>query len=360
MHGNIPEHDWVLSGKEYDIERWYGAVAELTPETFFFDLNCSARDAIIDFYALEFNSKQQCDKRMEQIKNELHALGKSIQKIFDNHSKTTEWFIRLSCRSPKDGIPANFNSMFTEFINRKCPDGRIETLSDLNPEAANILLSDIFKLHNLKLKVLSAHSALHLLLTSERIFRDLTVSKQHNLRIQVALRKFENVIDEAWEFRCFIFNSVLTAISQYNQFVVYPQLKDQIYYIQMRIHGFVQQHVSKFPFQTCVMDVALVIKRDNDGFILSSKVIVIEFNPFDTFTGPSLFDYVRDAKILKEGPLSVRIREHPFEGAASYCEMMIEEMYKDVPKQRLHNSNLIPRSKGMTSNWFQINICVLS
>jgi hypothetical protein len=93
-------------------------------------------------------------------------------------------------------------------------------------------------------------------------------------------------LNAAQEFRCFIRQHQLIAISQRDT-VHYPFLANAQSFIQQSIQQFYQQHIhQKFPQSNYVMDVYVHQLYQPD-----SKVQLIDFGPFGGSTDPLLFTW---------------------------------------------------------------------
>eukprot|EP00762_Andalucia_godoyi_P000475 ANDGO_03035.mRNA.1 hypothetical protein NAEGRDRAFT_57308 len=319
------ELDWVIAGRDYDVDKWYEAVEHLTPKTVFMDLTGTDVDCILEFYRTEFGLKsamEDADRVKGFVEHGLSDLASRIARVLNDYSEQKQWFVRLSCRSPKDGIPLHGIVKYADTAKDLGLDP--ETVDRSNPDTANSIFVRMLKQRSAALCVSSALEILHLTCTSERVNRDLVKSKEHGLSTQLILRAWNKQIDEAWEFRCFVHDKQLTAISQYNQYCFYEDLQDQEMVVREGIRMFYEKHKNEIPYDNCVMDVALLPRRDSSGFIATIALQIIEFNPFDRFTGASLFDWTVDRDVLTSGPLCVRIRKQPMENIEQLVEIWAE------------------------------------
>lgn len=123
-------------------------------------------------------------------------------------------------------------------------------------------------------------------------------------RLFVAVRAFSSLVDPEKEFRCFVSNGKLTAVSQYDYDCFFPRLQNQEFCtaIVTSINDFVVRYALTVfkAYQSMVMDVLVDLEDDNFG------VTLIELNPFDDMTDGALFHWSKDANIihngLREGP----------------------------------------------------------
>ncbi|KAL6045761.1 Gamma-glutamylcyclotransferase family protein [Balamuthia mandrillaris] len=129
-----------------------------------------------------------------------------------------------------------------------------------------------------------------LLLTSERVYADLVDWLWHGEPEQVVLRRWEPELVLDLEFRAFVYEGLLTAISQYDHYCVYPRLFTMKEEIQRAILELWEQ------VHPCIGESSYVI---DFGYLPQSKrCVVIELSPFLPCTGPALFSWSRDADLL--------------------------------------------------------------
>ena len=105
------------------------------------------------------------------------------------------------------------------------------------------------------------------------------------------------------EFRCFIHNKKLVAISQYDYGEDLPNNMKKPGLIKDLVHNFINQVIGLIPFNNIVIDLAVCLD--------SLKVYFIEFNSFGlcSDTDAGLYDWVHDANILTpERSINVDIR----------------------------------------------------
>ena len=108
------------------------------------------------------------------------------------------------------------------------------------------------------------------------------------------------------EFRVFVYNRKVTAITQYNEYCYFPLLAEQKSAVQDIILQFVDNELlQRVSLNNLVIDVILV--KDGHGNLM---VKVIEINPFAEFAGTGLFSWEKDkGTLLGRGALEFRIQE---------------------------------------------------
>jgi len=237
-------------------------------------------------------------------------------------------FVRLSSRSPKDGQPLQVKSALAKY--EKAFQELKSTADEKNGygDNPNTQMMALFKSQQPFWCVGSGKEALSLLLTSERVFIDLiraiacTQTPNDKWSTNVIFRAWNPQLDESYEFRCFVHNGKLTAISQYNHYCVLRHLHPQKKRIQDLIVKFWQSLHPCLPTKTYssyVVDLAIVGPKKD-------QVIVVELNPYAISTGPSLFHWTIDKEVLHKGPLQFRLRDKPMDNIKTYVEYLLDEM----------------------------------
>ena len=125
------------------------------------------------------------------------------------------------------------------------------------------------------------------------------------------------------EFRCFVHQRRLTAISQYFARCFFEELQAQRAELQSRLERFVGERIGEIKLDSYIMDVAVLPAgyqhswphreqdtfNDRDNVHAATRELIIELNPFARTTGGCLFDWEVDGSILRaaEGPVEMRI-----------------------------------------------------
>ena len=340
----------TLQHIHFDIDEWYPHVESLTFETKFIPIHPKHAQAIVLFYRYRY-----CNASISTVNMDIVNNLKELQQTLDQHIKQciNEWyddndkdkgvFIRFSNRSPKDGHKVTSSSQ---------NDYQNEENKEEDPNAAFInfcrsTAKDLF--------VDNADDAMALILSSERVFTDLLSALNahkypfkylfHNqltayahadddekenkinddplkwneeqwdiCKVSIAIRKWDNRIRDDLEFRCFVFDKKLRAISQYNHYCYFKELGDNALFVECIkkkiMRYFEEEIVSNVPYRNYVIDIGIiVVDEENKEQMDALQTVVIELNPFETTTGAGLFDWGRDEKQLKNGK-EVEIRVH--------------------------------------------------
>ncbi|KAF7343857.1 cell division cycle protein 123-like protein [Mycena sanguinolenta] len=343
--------DSVKLTDEYDalvlqanIENWGSALAAFTPRTILVPITLAQGSLLLRAYeklehsdavdaaAAEylFSGKISSPLIPEEAAL-LEELGAQIQRGIDglvDNDEVPGCFMKLSSRSPKDA--AARSGVFEAYYARAVRDdsGKLRELDE--QEKLRILCES----EGAALRFKDAASVIRALVLSERVWQDMTLALRHpdTWKQNVILRKWEPVpID--MEFRTFVANGRMTALSQY-AYQLYSsrlnntaQLRLAITAIQNLYHD-LWPILSNAKFSNCVLDFGVVPPTERDG---SWRAILIEINPFEETTDGALFSWTRERAII-EGKAEdvdypvVRITEAKRTGALA----MIPKGWKEV------------------------------
>lgn len=121
-------------------------------------------------------------------------------------------FVKTSSRSAKDSPLASnkFKQLYTQFLRQLNRAGERRSEN----EQIECLLRAAFQC----MRVQTAAEAIDMFIRSERIYQDMLLCiamSPHRFRENLVIREFRN-IDVDMEFRAFVFDGQLTALSQYN------------------------------------------------------------------------------------------------------------------------------------------------
>ena len=299
-----------------DLEHWYPSLEHLTFRTEFLELTRSQSDALVTAHRVR-NDASVCtllghtaipvlDREAAHL---LVALSRKIQTVVDSIGGAC--FIRLNSRSPKDAAPVNRSDFELEA-------GRLGLTS------ANERLGLFCALSGAALKVCSGSEAVQLLCASQRVFSDLQQAEQAVCtgqapwRMQLCLREWCAGVTDRREFRGFVHKGELVAVSQYNKLCYYPELIGKTAKLASDLTQFVQNDVRPIlgglGLESCVLDLACL---DHDA------IKVIEINPANDRTDPSLFDWEHDRKVLRgEDNFEFRLVGPPDED--KQCELQLK------------------------------------
>jgi hypothetical protein len=290
---------------QYNLERWYDKLqacatqteedsgqqtqAALTAPTKFLQLTESDLKMLGKLYTRSLLGQSNLEGLSRPEMVELTNLERRIAALMEGDKA---WFVRLSTRSPKDGV--QFSAEKTEpAINRLTKKYR--ALQVTSPQQVTALLSK-----------------------SERVFGDITNFFQYRVpgtaseNMFLILREWIENLPYDREFRCFIYKRKLTAISQYHCYHVFESMQDptEVEKIRDAVVAFHSRVDSALPYQSYVMDVLV---------LPDYTVQVIEINPFgaEMSSGAALFNWEADRQVLygltPSNPPPIRVLRHLIE-----------------------------------------------
>ena len=166
---------------------------------------------------------------------------------------------------------------------------------------------------------------MRMLCQSERVEQDMRLAlevyrEQGHWNESLAIREWVT-IDISQEWRCFVHEGRVTAVSQYNYLPRFPALLEHREYLEALIPAFIHNEVlPRLPemLQSVVVDVALT------GDVWSDpKCWVIELNPFLASTDPALFSWAQERAIL-EGQREFELRLQETESVGMRTALLTE------------------------------------
>ncbi|KAK9837006.1 hypothetical protein WJX81_006472 [Elliptochloris bilobata] len=153
----------------------------------------------------------------------------------------------------------------------------------------------------------NADEVVLLLKGSDRVAHDLchafdacAARRERPARVWLALRKFHD-LRPGREFRCFMHNHELIAVSQRNIAEHYPQLAAQREELLEALLEFAEEHLERFPEPDFAADVYVAA---------SGRVWLVDFNPIGGTTSPLLFDW-EELPYSRAAPAADTIAEAP-------------------------------------------------
>ena len=142
-----------------------------------------------------------------------------------------------------------------------------------------------------------------------------------DVKFQIVVRQFVDFEPEL-EFRGFVYEGKLTALTQYNEFVYFPRLAAHADLVSARIRdafeGAILPALTAGHQTNYVVDFLLVgasVERPYDDL----QVRVVELNPFAEFAGGGLFSWTADRAVLcGRAPFESRIVRAPKPACQQY------------------------------------------
>ena len=300
----------------FDIEVWYESLAPLTFQTAFVPIDPAEAEACITMYGASFlNRRKATADEVRRVKD----LEEKLRTAMAAMAEDAGFFVRLSTRSPKDAAMPSMQAYESEAARRTHEDEP----ADIDG-AVNAKMRAFFEVGVQALRVRDASAAMDLLLSSERVSRDLHDAAAAGVlgEMKVAIRRWEAGLRQEYEFRAFVRAGVLTAITQYNPYCFYPEQVAARDELLATVHTFWKEHIAPAVAQSYVdyvVDVAILA----DG-----ACRVIELNPFERQTGGGLFNWhdPTDKALLESGPLSLRLATRPPPNLQATLEVFVNEL----------------------------------
>jgi len=292
------------------LEQYIDAIKTWTFASSFIPLSKHVAQEIVNEHE-KYVAKGTKEARDEWKSNaELNVLAKSIDDVIKSMG-VKHIFVRLSSRSPKDA--ALCHPQFRSLFDKALAELRVELTEASKSgkfvvEETNLRLHALYKASTEILMSSSGEEAIALLVTSNRIQNDLStyVSSTDNTPFNVAIREFK-FFDVMYEFRGFVYENKITALTQYNEFVHFPLLLKQKDKIEQVIKDFfTKEMIPRLNLSNYVIDFILI----NNGE--SYDIYVVELNPFAEFAGGGLFSWVNDLNVLiGKAPFEFRVVNQP-------------------------------------------------
>ena len=242
-------------------------------------------------------------QRMGTLKAEVERHIREVMTSGASHAVGASHgaFVRLSTRSPKDALensPA-LRKRATDLLRERLRRANLDRLT--GDSLANAKLVAVQEVTSELLSVRSADEAFELLSMSSRCVSDLVRMLTHRddlptWDLHLIVRRFVPLPPES-EFRCFVHERALTAISQYFALSYFPQLPAMREALLQRIATFVTARIPEIKLDSYIIDVAVAVPGlapaapatdDNDddaGDLAQTATYVIELNPFHPTTG---------------------------------------------------------------------------
>eukprot|EP00051_Salpingoeca_urceolata_P001561 m.41977 g.41977 ORF g.41977 m.41977 type:complete len:181 (-) comp11506_c0_seq3:265-807(-) len=148
-------------------------------------------------------------------------------------------------------------------------------------------------------------------------------------------RFHENLVVREWvpmdvdmEFRGFVANGALNALSQYNHLAFFPRLAELSGSIVARVREFFATEVRHRlcdHFGSYVIDFGFSVDME--------QIFVIELNPFLETTDGAMFSWNNERELLEHGPFEFRFREKVAHGAAALMQSDWRDLLADDGSQ---------------------------
>eukprot|EP01080_Neovahlkampfia_damariscottae_P003788 gene3788-6949_t len=282
----------------FAIDSWYDKLSEYTFRSIEIELLFEEAEELIVCYNKYIMSKKKTTEGME-----FNKLKKLMERI-DGKLNLFKFgaFIKLNTRSPKDVPQYEFETEKS----KKIIDNEIQKMMKIDDKMElNSIGHALIIATNKMMKIENSRDAIELLIKSSRVYEDLSKNisfgKEHYQSKLILREWIPEVVDHPeMEFRCFVHEKNLHAVSQYFCDTVFPNLLNQKEEIKKRLIKFYEEVVKDLvPHKSFVVDF----------FVGKDKVYIIELNPFHIGAGACLFSWQHDRHIFFNGPLEFRFNE---------------------------------------------------
>jgi len=310
--------------EESYMENYFEMIKSFSFQSVFHSLEKEIAEALLDGH------KKFCSGKISKSIIEENEALQRLVKLIDRLHHEAKWphiFVRLSSRSPKDA--ALSAPIFQEIYHRELKKLAEEEKDISESSDANRKLQALYRASTYALRQKSGFEAVCIMIESDRIQGDLKefVEGQVKSDFNLVIREFRTFAPEM-EFRGFVYNKRLTALTQYNEFCYFPFLKSHSQAIVNKIEKDFEAMIKVIPLKNYIVDFVLAPDSDSSSSSTTEleqdpnlrnleklKVFIVELNPFAEFAGAGLFDWVTDKALLmglvkeKESKVEFKYRE---------------------------------------------------
>eukprot|EP01125_Pyxidicula_operculata_P018681 TRINITY_DN6657_c0_g1_i1.p1 TRINITY_DN6657_c0_g1~~TRINITY_DN6657_c0_g1_i1.p1 ORF type:complete len:351 (+),score=85.82 TRINITY_DN6657_c0_g1_i1:88-1140(+) len=328
---NLSSHD--AEAEEYakaiadtNVDAWYPYLQHHTMKTFFIKINKSVAQIFIKQYLfLEKNGKPLTDDETKVLKDLQDQIDDKLSHF--EHLAVKGAFVRCTTRSPKDSHVSISRSR--EILKKELNLGENEKEFTNTEVSANTKLRALLKAALGGMKVFNGKEALELLCSSERIYEDISAElEKKDFHQEIIIREWAD-ISIAHEYRGFVHNKTLNAVSQYYHTIYFPELKPlwdrNIHLIK---EYFTQKLTNLIPLNSYIIDFAIIENQQHSPDDDEPSILVIELNPFSIATDSNLFSWKEDMDVLRNGPFTSRMTEKEWPTTPG-IDMAIQKLLQD-------------------------------
>lgn len=230
------------------LENYYASIKDESFATVFFDMTKPQARAVLEQHKRYLQS-QEFDATHADLLALERAVDEAKRKLYgDDGAAEQKVFVRLSTRSPKDAplLLKDFGQLVRDCRQRLAQCNHAETDDKRSDE--NMALHALQIASTIAVGCDCGRDAVRLLVLSKRIQGDLEqfcndelhVASDSTKAFKVAVRKFQ-FFPLDFELRAFVYQSRLTAITQYNPFIYFPALAARKNAIEQLVKKFIDQ-----------------------------------------------------------------------------------------------------------------------
>lgn len=252
-------------GFPFCLDKWYPYVEQITYKTYFLPLKLEQAEAITSYYRLFYLEKDEFTWQHTKV---LEDLENQIDELFTKNPllKNKGAFIRLCDRSPKDGTPNNPRYFYQKYLDNL---EKISKEQNLDKTKGNTKMMALAKTNYLVVK--NGSDCMSLLLSSEKVYSDMLDWQKYGGKEQLCFREFDDELTDDNEYRVFVFENKITAISQYDPYGKYTDCIENKEKVEKKIHEFWESEVKN---RMKIFDYVVDLCFEKD------MVKLIEFNPY--------------------------------------------------------------------------------
>jgi len=242
---------------------------------------------------------------IEEQKQILDSLAQKIDNLVaDKIGKGNKFFIRISTRSPKDGM------LFDPVMKKEVETWLMEWEKENNTKRDNnAILSAVYLCQNKVLARYDGKAAIELLCNSYRIHEDLVnwlemhkENKEKVFPMSIVIREWMD-LDVSREFRCFVEDKQIKGIKQYSRLIYWPKIYAQKEELGKKFKEFwekdVHPNIQNWDLKNFMIDFG----------VLKDRIVVVEINPsYESYTlGGDPFAIKMNSKPLTEKEIRATI-----------------------------------------------------
>jgi hypothetical protein len=249
--------------QEADVDFWYDSIKDVTYETTFVSVSPEEARAMAAHYKARTEGGEVDDGVTQTLANLKTRVEEALEPFREDGV-----FVKLDSRSPKDATN-RFEAgkkILKEMLNNRDP----------NTFTPDELVNFVFQAHIASFRLFTAIEVIETLLYSNRVVTDeipLALDHLDTWKVQIVLRRWCD-LPVRFEFRGFVFDNKLTALCQYYNEVVCPDVIVNKEKIQHLIQNFFEQVRDRIPITPKEYVIDFLVDLEND------KVLIVEINPF--------------------------------------------------------------------------------
>ncbi|OHS93948.1 hypothetical protein TRFO_39856 [Tritrichomonas foetus] len=322
LHGTPEEQRQQINGLlNFGMHNYYDQLSEHMFPTVFVNVSRKQAEAW-RIFNIDSEMSEEQKSHFQSLKDNVAKAISDIRKNVKNPKSRI--FVKLSSRSPKDAVWQDKQRILPILK---------EQFSHHHKDDLNAKMISLRRSFLKASAVNSADEAFELMKWSSRIISDLkiflTASENSEwFDIKIVVRQFIEDLDVSNEFRGFVKDGKLTALSQYQTECYFPEIAKNADKIANNVKTFFNDVLlDKFPQwakEGSVIDFAVV----------KDKVYIVELNPYGPCSGACLFNWQTDKEILSGNkPFEIRVVQDHVEHLEAYFSPW-SELIKEAQKKK--------------------------